>query len=490
MIEAVSVIVVGQSPHLQEAVDSALRQTRPASHVLVVEDRDHALSQTTRAALAAKGVDVVHAPRAESPGQIRNAGVMGCRSPWVVLLDSSDLLDPSYLEHTHATAKSTSASFVTTGSRIPGGVEVRPPVAIALADVVAQPDLVHSASLIRREAWSAVGGFDEVLPMLISQDFWLRLLEAGFVGAAVVEPLFVARSIELRRGAARDVALRSSLELLIKRHRPLFVDHLPSIVCGRDRRLEDARTASQRLNTLCAEAGSALGTLRARVDAVSASLRQAGRDRVEFGDFNRVTPISSEWGADRGRCVDRYYIEQFLETHARDIRGRVLEVHDDDYTRQYGGERVTHSDVIDIDPMNRRATVVDDLRNARSIPSHSYDCFIMTQTLHVIYDMRAVLAEAARVVAPGGVVLATLACASRLAPEQGLDGDFWRFTAAAARRLFGEFFTRESLEVRSYGNVIVNIAYLYGLACHELSEAEFEAHDPYFPLIIGVRAQL
>ena len=33
-----------------------------------------------------------------------------------------------------------------------------------------------------------------------------------------------------------------------------------------------------------------------------------------------------------------------------------------------------------------------DLRRADAIPSASYDCFILTQTVHVIDDMRAALA--------------------------------------------------------------------------------------------------
>ena len=209
----------------------------------------------------------------------------------------------------------------------------------------------------------------------------------------------------------------------------------------------------------------------------------------KWGDLRRTTPISPEWGADRGRCIDRYYIEQFLEANASDIQGAVLEVHDNDYTVQLGGGRVQHSDVIDIDPTNPRATIIADLCKASVIPAHTYDCFIMTQTLHVIYDMRAVLAECVRILKPGGVLLATLPCASKVAHEQGLDGDFWRFTEAAARELFAEFFACDRLEVRAYGNVLVNIAYLYGLACHEISSADFDVHDPFYPLVVSVRAQ-
>jgi SAM-dependent methyltransferase len=218
---------------------------------------------------------------------------------------------------------------------------------------------------------------------------------------------------------------------------------------------------------------------------------QAGRagSATRWGDLRRASPISTEWGADRGRCIDRYYIEQFIEANAKDIWGTVLEVHDSDYTVRFGGDRVQRSDVIDIDPTNPRATIVADLRNASVIPAHTFDCFIMTQTLHVIYDMRAVLAECVRILKPGGVLLATLPCAGKIAPEQGLDGDFWRFTEAAARKLFSEFFPEDRLEVRSYGNILTSVAYFYGLACHELRADEFGIFDPRLPLIVSVRAE-
>ncbi|MGH7267673.1 MAG: methyltransferase domain-containing protein, partial [Candidatus Rokuibacteriota bacterium] len=68
------------------------------------------------------------------------------------------------------------------------------------------------------------------------------------------------------------------------------------------------------------------------------------------------------------------------------------------------------SDVVDRDPGNARATVIADLRDAPGIAASTYDCIILTQTLHVIDDMVAVLRECARILKPGGVLLATLPC--------------------------------------------------------------------------------
>lgn len=57
---------------------------------------------------------------------------------------------------------------------------------------------------------------------------------------------------------------------------------------------------------------------------------------ARLGTIRRTTPLSNNWGYDRGTAVDRYYIERFLDKHHLDIRGRVLEVRDSTYTKKYG----------------------------------------------------------------------------------------------------------------------------------------------------------
>src|SRR3954452_17335664 len=66
---------------------------------------------------------------------------------------------------------------------------------------------------------------------------------------------------------------------------------------------------------------------------------------VNWGNLRRETPLS-RFGFDRGLPIDRFYIEQFLHTHRADIRGRVLEIEDDGYTRQFGSSAVEQSDVL------------------------------------------------------------------------------------------------------------------------------------------------
>ena len=233
---------------------------------------------------------------------------------------------------------------------------------------------------------------------------------------------------------------------------------------------------------------------RRLLERLPTELRQGLRHRVRrlrrparLGVLRRTTPLSDEWGRDRGTPVDRYYIERFLEREQASIQGRVLEVLDAGYTGRFG-TRVQQSDVLDIDPTNPDATIVADLAAADAIQSASFDCVILTQTLQYVYDLPAAVAHVRRILKPGGVVLCTLPSASRIA-KRYFDTEYWRFTTASARTLFEASFDPEAVRVESHGNVLTSIAFLAGLAAEELSERELKEADPFFPLVICVVAR-
>ena len=208
---------------------------------------------------------------------------------------------------------------------------------------------------------------------------------------------------------------------------------------------------------------------------------------ISFGDLRRVTPVSREFGFDRGDPVDRRYIEGFLARHAADVRGRVLEVKDAAYTRRFGGERVEVSDVLDVDPTNRDATLIDDLTTGTQLPSDAFDCVLLTQTLHLIFDVHAAARTLHRILKPGGVLLLTVPGITQI-PRSESSYWYWSFSSLAAERLFRDAFVDGAVDVTSHGNVLAATAFLYGLAGHELRDDELDANDPDYPVTITVRA--
>lgn len=210
--------------------------------------------------------------------------------------------------------------------------------------------------------------------------------------------------------------------------------------------------------------------------------------RVRFGSFRRVTPISTAFGFDRGQPVDRHYIEDFLGRHAADVRGRVVEIGDDAYTRRFGHDRVTRRDVLHVSADNPQATIVADLADAGHVPSDAFDCVIVTQTLHLIYDMPAAVRTLQRILRPGGVCLATVPGISQVDKGAWQATWFWSLTGAAAARLFGDAFGPGAVQVESHGNVLAACAFLQGLASSELHPEELAHRDPSYPVIVAVRA--
>ena len=215
---------------------------------------------------------------------------------------------------------------------------------------------------------------------------------------------------------------------------------------------------------------------------------------VRFGDLRRVRPISRRFGFDRGKAIDRYYIESFLARHADDVRGRVLEIGDNSYTRRYGGSRVIVSDVLNVAEGNPRATIVADLTRADHIPSDAFDCIIFTQTLQFIYDARSAIQTLYRILKPGGILLATVPGIGRmLDPSQDKWGVryHWAFTLPSVLRLFEESFPSANVEVETYGNVLAAISFLHGLAAEDLHQEELdhrEAGYDGYEVLIALRA--
>ena len=201
-----------------------------------------------------------------------------------------------------------------------------------------------------------------------------------------------------------------------------------------------------------------------------------------------LEPVSRTFGFDRGRPIDRFYIEEFVQRHAADIHGHVLEIAEPTYTRRFGSG-VTRSDVLHAAPGNPEATIVGDLVSGDGVPERTFDCIVLTQTLSVIYEARRAVEGVKRALRPGGVLLATVPGISQLSREDQREwGEYWRFTSDSLRTMLSEVFGPDNVEVEAHGNVFVAAAFLYGLATEDLDEHELRTRDEDFDFLICGRA--
>ncbi|CAN5458904.1 hypothetical protein BH10CYA1_BH10CYA1_27480 [soil metagenome] len=220
---------------------------------------------------------------------------------------------------------------------------------------------------------------------------------------------------------------------------------------------------------------------------------------LQWGDLKRLEPINKDFGFSTGQPVDRFYVELFLEQHSDDIRGCVLEIADNNYTKRFGGSRVVKSEILHV-TKNENATLIGDLVTGKNIPSEAFDCIILTQTLPFIYDVKSAIANCHKALKHGGVLLCTVSGISQISRyDMERWGDFWRFTNLSMKQLLSECFKPSTsgsdsdsdsvaVTVTTFGNVLTATSLLLGLPSQELQLKEMNHHDDDYQVLIGARA--
>jgi glycosyltransferase involved in cell wall biosynthesis len=210
--------------------------------------------------------------------------------------------------------------------------------------------------------------------------------------------------------------------------------------------------------------------------------------QVSLGDFAGTNPFSRDFGYDRGGPIDRFYIERFLEREEEAIAGRVLEIGDNEYTLRFGRGSVTQSDILHVDESNPRATFIADISHAPHIPDNTFDCLLLTQTLHLVYDFMGALKTCHRILKPGGSLLMTVPGITPIDHGEWKDIWYWSFTDKAMKRMMAETFPEGQVQISTYGNVFAASAFLYGMGLPEVPIEKLEVTDPQFQVTVAVKA--
>lgn len=208
---------------------------------------------------------------------------------------------------------------------------------------------------------------------------------------------------------------------------------------------------------------------------------------MNLGRAGSARPLSANWGFEHGTPIDRHYIESFLARHSADVRGHVLEVQEDDYSRRFGDGRIERQDILHLDAANPRATIVGDLADPETLPKQQFDCVVLTQTLQFVFDVPAAVSNVHASLKKGGVALITLPGISPLRPDAD-DRWYWLPTVDALRRLLCQRFEREKVSVECFGNLFAATAFLHGAAVEEVAKSKLEQSDPAYPVTIAARA--
>ena len=524
---AVIVTTYNHARFLADALSSVFAQTRPPDAVIVVDDGSSDDPASTVGAFP--GVRLI---RQDNRGlaAARNAGVAASNTDYVIFLDADDRLDAGAIACGLACfARAPECGFVYGGHRyIDGdgtllGERYEPPgddphTRLLQRNYIA----MHGTVMYRRDRLLEAGGFDPTLRRCEDYDLYLRMTArdpiAGYADLVADYRLHDGNMSKDHR-AMLDAALH-----VHGRYRPAADADARRQAAWRQGRRAWRRYYAEEMAMAQYEARRAANTLGETLAGIahlagvapSLAVREATRGikrrivqvlprpvrerlpgltgsvpapgRIRLGDLGSVEPISRDFGFDRGTPIDRYYIERFLERHASEIVGRVLEIGGDDYTRRFGRERVTRADVLHVRPGNPRATIVGDLTDPAILPSNAFDCIVLTQTLHLIYDVRAAVSQLYRALAPDGVVLVTAPGISQIDRGEWSSSWFWSFTPSSLQRLFADCFGADVL-VEHHGNVFAATTFLQGLAVEEVDTKKLDPLDRSYPVIVAVRAR-
>ncbi len=202
-----------------------------------------------------------------------------------------------------------------------------------------------------------------------------------------------------------------------------------------------------------------------------------------------ITPISRRFGRERGTPIDRYYIESFLQSQSASVKGDAIEIAEDTYIRRFGGDRINKTYILAPTTEVKGANLIVDLTQVPDSQAGIADCFICTQTLNFIYDLKAAVEGIHKLLKPGGTALITVAGISQISPNDDKAwGDFWRFTPRSAEKVIeGVFGKPEYFEC--YGNLSAAVAFLMGASQEDLKDKScLDGYDGYYPVIMGIKA--
>jgi glycosyltransferase involved in cell wall biosynthesis len=217
----VSVIIpcYNQGEFLDEAVGSVLAQTFDDFEIIVVDDGS--TEEATQAILANYRRPKTRVVRAQHQGlaATRNLAISESSGAYLCALDADDRLDASFLAKTAAVLdRDPSVTFVSTWLRTFGDETWDWTPARCDLPALLSEDTVLTASLVRRDAVLAVGGYDTAMPVQGDEDWdlWLTLVERGYTGVILPEVLFHYRR---RAGSMSTVAWYGPGHMPLARYR-------------------------------------------------------------------------------------------------------------------------------------------------------------------------------------------------------------------------------------------------------------------------------
>ena len=282
------------------------------------------------------------------------------------------------------------------------------------------------------------------------------------------------------------------MEIGVEHNRILFALFLGerSTLLENDLYTEDAVMTSQKNGIRYESKSLGINMVFSDIEGYKSLLRKIYDKKKKEISYVRklpLAPVSNVQGLERGKPIDRYYIEKFLNDNSKYIQGICMEVADDYYIRTFGKEKVKKSIISHVKGWGEKSLKIN-FETGEGVKDNFVDCLIFTQVMQYIYDVKKAFINIYRILKPGGVALITLPGIKSLSLFDDENwGEKWSFTPKSAKILCDEVGENIKYEICSYGNVKMSVAYLYGLCVEDLNEEDFKYNDPQYPFLISIK---
>jgi len=204
-----------------ETLGSVEAQTYTRLEVIIVDNHSEKTSRL-RLNENLRGFPGLNAKVLESethdPGPHRNIAVWECRGDYILPLDADDLISPFYVEKTLREFEKDSLLDVVFTETIAFGYRNE----LWVRDELSVPRIymqnqVNVTALIKKESFTAIGGYDEKLPGYEDWELWIRMAKRGMRFKHIPEPLFFYRHSMSSRGylsSPKDFVKRKAIMTL------------------------------------------------------------------------------------------------------------------------------------------------------------------------------------------------------------------------------------------------------------------------------------
>jgi glycosyltransferase involved in cell wall biosynthesis/peptidoglycan/xylan/chitin deacetylase (PgdA/CDA1 family) len=266
---------------IDEALDSVYRQTRPAAELIVIDDGStDADTRRVLARLRRRGVRVVRTVN-RGVSAARNLGARLAVGDYLVCLDADDAFEPTYFEVAAGRLdEEPGLDFVTCPWRaFEGASFVWTPSPLNWVDVVSTGGAPHVSTLIRRRVWNAIGGYDESFRSYEELDFWVTVLERGFQGLILDEPLLryrVRAGSNYHQAVERETYL-DRMRRFYAKHDTALAEHGAELIVGREGFIVSQRAYARSLDAQQAAIEAELAALDDEIASLGGAVEQHGR---------------------------------------------------------------------------------------------------------------------------------------------------------------------------------------------------------------------